>query len=181
MVSANHEAKIRVFQQSHSAFLLQRVDHGAYQQSERSGGDAEGHSRTGRSCRGAAKGRASGGEVERDEMLARECVVVQRLVDPRQHQCRGVGQFQPLGAVAARGATKDTSGRCVPGWQVGVDAGCGAFAPCRQHEVGHAPVSGHESPGRTERSRMNARTQTFGSPSGEPNITTRPKPQQKCE
>ena len=28
---------------------------------------------------------------------------------------------------------------------------------------------------------MTARTKTFGSPSGEPNITTRPMPQQMCE
>ena len=28
---------------------------------------------------------------------------------------------------------------------------------------------------------MNAPAKTFGSPSGEPNITTSPRPQQKCE
>ena len=51
----------------HSAFLSQRVNSGADQQSEGSSSDAESDSRARRSRCGTAEGRTSGGEVERDE------------------------------------------------------------------------------------------------------------------
>jgi len=49
------------------AFLSQRMDGGADQQGERSGGDAESDSRAGRSRRGTAESGTSGRETKRDE------------------------------------------------------------------------------------------------------------------
>jgi len=46
---------------------------------------------------------------------------------------------------------------------------------------GHAALLGHEPPRGSERSSMNARAKTFGSPSGEPSTTTRPMLKQMCE
>ncbi len=54
----------------HGEFLSQRVDHRADEQGERSGGDAEGHSRAGRSRRRTAEGRAGRGN-RRDVVLLR--------------------------------------------------------------------------------------------------------------
>jgi putative transposase len=60
------------------------------------------------------------------------------------------------------------------------DASRGKVASCGRHEVGHASLSGHESPGGSERGSMTATAKTFGSPEGEPS-TTRSRPQQMCE
>ncbi len=58
----------------------------------------------------------------------------------------------------------------------------GTIASCGRHEVGHAAVSRYEPTRGSERSGMNLRAKTFGSPSGEPNTTTtRPISQQKGE
>jgi hypothetical protein len=55
-------------------------------------------------------------------------------------------------------------------WQVR-NARRGKTASRRQHQVGHAPPPGHEPPRGGERSGMNPRAKTFGSPSGEPSTT----------
>ena len=80
---------------------------------------------------------------------------------------------QPARAAAARDATKHPRGGGVSRRQAAPDAGCGATASRRRHPVGHATLSRHEPPRRSERSSMITRAKTFGSPSGEPS-TTRP-------
>jgi hypothetical protein len=63
--------------------------------------------------------------------------------------------------------------------EVRSDVGRGKTASRRRHEVGHASLSGHEPPRRSERSRMIARAKTFGAPLGgaEHHQTLRPN---KC-
>ena len=73
---------------------------------------------------------------------------------------------QPAGKVVAGSATRNAGGGCSPGWQVGADVGGRQIAPRGRQELGHAAVTGHEPPGRSERSRMNAPVKTFGSPLG---------------
>ena len=66
------------------------------------------------------------------------------------------------------------SRRRVSRWQIGADASRGAITLRGRLEVGHAPLHGYESFGGSERSGMNTPATTFGSPPGEPSITTRP-------
>jgi len=62
--------------QVHGAFLWQRVDGTAHEQSEGSGGVAEGHPRTGRSCSSTAEGRSSNGEAPEMKLAEAAAVVV---------------------------------------------------------------------------------------------------------
>lgn len=53
---------------------------------------------------------------------------------PREHR-RCLRTNNPLWAATAGSATKDASGGSLSRWEVGADAGGGAFAPCGRHEV----------------------------------------------
>ena len=133
----------------HGAFLSQRVDRGADQQSEGSGGDAEGDSRSGRPRSRAAEGRTSRREAQRDETGGCGCPGDRR--DQRDAvllrvPARALALFadeQPAGTHSARSAAKNQSRRSLSGWQVGTDARSGKAA-CGGHEVGHAALHGHD-------------------------------------
>ena len=154
------------------AFLPERVDGRADEQGERSGGDAEGYSRAGRSRSGTTEGEQVAVKLKEMKLADAAAIVVAGIEEtlyyytfPREHW-RSLRTNNPLERLLREVRRRTRAVGAFPDGKSALMLAAARLRHVAGTNWGTAAVSGHEPPIGSERSGMNAPAKTFGSPRG---------------